>query len=170
MNFRFDCEVGVSGNQTGKHLANQPYGILNHIGLYLMFSGGNGLSTVFICKCSEDVTRLLCDMSRGSRDTSLYNAAHLAQFPLVAEDLIVESPSDMSSDAARKLLWKQVRLEGSTTNRTASAGRYIWDLPVLCYHEIMVIYPYPFLVAITQLFFWIIFINDCICILTSSPK
>ena len=27
-----------------------------------------------------------------------------------------------------------------------------WDLPVLHYHKIMVIYPYPFLVVITQLF------------------
>ena len=45
-----------------------------------------------------------------------------------------------------------------------------WDLPVFHYHEIMLIYPYPFLVAITQLFSWIIFINDCICILTGSPE
>ena len=43
-----------------------------------------------------------------------------------------------------------------------------WGLPVLRYHEIMVIYPYPFVVVITQLFSWIIFINDCICILTGS--
>ena len=35
--------------------------------------------------------------------------------------------------------------------------------------RIMVIYPYPFLVVITQLFSWIIFINYCICILTGSP-
>ena len=33
----------------------------------------------------------------------------------------------------------------------------------------MVIYPYPFLVVITQLFSNIIFINDCVCILTGSP-
>ena len=45
-----------------------------------------------------------------------------------------------------------------------------WDLPVLHYHEIMVIYPYPFLVVITQLFSCIIFINDCIYILTGSPR
>ena len=44
-----------------------------------------------------------------------------------------------------------------------------WDLTVLRYHEIMVIYPYPFLVVITQFFSCIIFINDCICILTGSP-
>ena len=44
-----------------------------------------------------------------------------------------------------------------------------WDLPVLHYHKIMVIYPYPFLVVVTQLFSWIIFINDCIWILTGSP-
>ena len=44
-----------------------------------------------------------------------------------------------------------------------------WDLPILHYHEIMVIFPYPFFVVITQLFSCIIFINDCICILTGSP-
>ena len=33
----------------------------------------------------------------------------------------------------------------------------------------MAIYPYPFFVVITQLFSCIIFINDCICILTGSP-
>ena len=44
-----------------------------------------------------------------------------------------------------------------------------WDLTVLRYHEIMVTYPYPFLVVITQFFSCIIFINDCICILTGSP-
>ena len=48
--------------------------------------------------------------------------------------------------------------------------RHRWDLPVLRYHEIMVIYPYPFLVVITLLLSWIIFINDFICILTGSPK
>ena len=45
-----------------------------------------------------------------------------------------------------------------------------WELPVLYHHEIMVIYPYPFWVVITQLFSWIILINDCICILTGSPR
>ena len=39
-----------------------------------------------------------------------------------------------------------------------------WDLPVIHYHKIMVIYPYPFFVVISQLFSWIIFINDCIYI------
>ena len=33
----------------------------------------------------------------------------------------------------------------------------------------MLIYPHPFFVAITQLFSLIIFINDCICILSGSP-
>ena len=44
-----------------------------------------------------------------------------------------------------------------------------WELPVLHYHEIMVIYNYPFFEVITQLFSWIICINDCICIWTVSP-
>ena len=46
---------------------------------------------------------------------------------------------------------------------------HIWELPVLHYHKIMVIYPYPFLVVIIQLFSCIIFINGCICILTGLP-
>ena len=50
-----------------------------------------------------------------------------------------------------------------------SPARYRWELTVLHYHKIMVIYPYPFLVVITPFFSWIIFINDCICILTGSP-
>ena len=49
------------------------------------------------------------------------------------------------------------------------SARHRRELPVLCYHEIMVIYPYLFLVIITQLFSWLIFINDCICLLTGSP-
>ena len=39
-----------------------------------------------------------------------------------------------------------------------------WELTILRYRKIMVIYPYPFLVLIIQLFSYIIFINDCICI------
>ena len=46
--------------------------------------------------------------------------------------------------------------------------RHRWELPVLHYHKIMLIYPYPSLVVITQFFSWIIFIRDCICILTGS--
>ena len=44
-----------------------------------------------------------------------------------------------------------------------------WELYVLHYNEIMVIYPYPFLVVINLFFYWIIFINDCICIWNGSP-
>ena len=52
--------------------------------------------------------------------------------------------------------------------RFLSRYKHRWELPVLHYHKIMVIYPYPFLVVIAQLFSWIIFIHDCICILTGS--
>ena len=51
----------------------------------------------------------------------------------------------------------------------AGLERLVWELPFLCYHEIMLIYPYHFVVVINLLFSWIIFINDCICILTGSP-
>ena len=44
-----------------------------------------------------------------------------------------------------------------------------WELPVLRYQNILKIFSHPFLVSIAQLFSWIIFINDYICILTSSP-
>ena len=44
-----------------------------------------------------------------------------------------------------------------------------WELPFLHYHKIMETYPCPFLVSITLLFSWIIFINDCIWILTGLP-
>ena len=43
-----------------------------------------------------------------------------------------------------------------------------WVSPVPHYHEVMVIYPYPFLELITLFFSCIIFINGCICILISS--
>ena len=43
--------------------------------------------------------------------------------------------------------------------------QYRWELPVIHYHEIMVIYHYPFLVVITHMFSCILFINDCIHIL-----
>ena len=46
---------------------------------------------------------------------------------------------------------------------------HIWDLPVFHNHRVMVIYPYPFFVVITQFLACIIFINDCKHILTGSP-
>ena len=39
---------------------------------------------------------------------------------------------------------------------------HIWELNFLHYHEIMVLYPYPFLVLITLFFSWIVFIHYCI--------
>ena len=58
---------------------------------------------------------------------------------------------------------------GRRPEGAGSSVQHRWDLPILCYHEIMIIYPYPFLVVITQFFSYIIFINGCICILTGSP-
>ena len=51
-----------------------------------------------------------------------------------------------------------------------SSFNHIWELSVLNYHTIMVIYTYPFFMVITQFFSWIIFIHYCICILTFSPR
>ena len=61
----------------------------------------------------------------------------------------------------------------SCADLTCFSGRlslqHIWELPVLHNHKIMVIYPYPFFMVINQLFYWILFICYCICILTGSP-
>ena len=54
-------------------------------------------------------------------------------------------------------------------NEAWGAG-HRWDLPVLHYHKIMVIYHYPVFVVITQFFSCIIPMNDCICILTGPPR
>ena len=53
-------------------------------------------------------------------------------------------------------------------NCIVSSGYPKWELPILPHHKIMVIYPYSCLVVITQLFSWIIFINDCIWLSTGS--
>ena len=51
-----------------------------------------------------------------------------------------------------------MELEGACTGRGGCFHR--WELPIIYYHKIMVIYLYTFLVAVTLLFPWIIFIND----------
>ena len=65
---------------------------------------------------------------------------------------------------------------GHTSNRTGpdlvhtlSSFLTIIIDRALHYHEITVIYPYHFLVVITQFFSRIIFIHDSICIITGSP-
>ena len=45
-----------------------------------------------------------------------------------------------------------------------------WELPILHYHRIIEIYPYPFLMVITLFLSWIIFVNNCICILNGLPR
>ena len=62
----------------------------------------------------------------------------------------------------------KIHLHMSSITRLQPNVRHIWDLPVLHYHKIIVIYPYPCFVVITQLFSRIIFINDWICILIGS--
>ena len=56
-----------------------------------------------------------------------------------------------------------------TMNTAPYAPNHIWELPVIRYHEIMVIYPNPFFVVITLMFSETRFINYCICIFTGSP-
>ena len=64
------------------------------------------------------------------------------------------TPSDASSGE-----------DSSSSEESSSSEDHIWELPVSHYHEIMVIYPYTFFGAISQLFSCIICINDCICII-----
>ena len=54
-------------------------------------------------------------------------------------------------------------------HKNTTRPQHVWEQPVLHYNKVMVIYPYPFLVVLTQFFPWIIFINGCICILTGPP-
>ena len=48
--FPLDCKEGVSGPHSGKRLANYLYRLLNHVGLYLASSGGDGPFPVLPCK------------------------------------------------------------------------------------------------------------------------
>ena len=73
------------------------------------------------------------------------------------------------SDAAAWASPREVSAS-SACLRCISSLPHRWNLPVLCYHDIMVIYLYPFLVVITLLLTYVIFIKYCICILTGSPR
>ena len=61
----------------------------------------------------------------------------------------------------------EVQFESS--DEKSDTEDHIWELPVLRYHKIMVIYLYPFFMVITQFSSYIILINYCIHILTGSP-
>ena len=76
---------------------------------------------------------------------------------------------------AHNLFYQQGNHNSCILSSLASALHYMGDehrreLPVLHYHKIMAIYPYPFLVVIIHLLSWIKIINSCICILTGSPE
>ena len=77
-------------------------------------------------------------------------------------------------DGVCTLRWKwnvllhYYRGERSKVPHHISHPYHRWELPVPHYHKIMVIYLYPFLVVVTQFFSCIIFVNDCIFILTIS--
>ena len=97
------------------------------------------------------------------------NIVELKPYNSVHVDLIGPySKSIRQQQTGRAIIRNNVSLTCMKTIDPSSG--YIWDLLVFCYHEIMVIYPYPFLVVINQFFSWIIFIPDCICILTGSPE
>ena len=72
-------------------------------------------------------------------------------------DIILEAgPENSHRDLVYGWL-HQVRLTPASVAEQEGAeldggGQHRWELPVLHYHKIMVIYPYPFLVVITQLF------------------
>ena len=66
------------------------------------------------------------------------------------------------------LIWRGIGI-GRGVNGYETHGCHGNELPVLHYHKIRVIYPYPFLVVINQLFSWIIFMNGRIYILNGFP-
>ena len=66
-------------------------------------------------------------------------------------------------------LWDNTLSEFSIDTRKESRCNNKWLLYVLRYHEIMVIYPYPFFVANNPFLSCTIFINASRCILTGSP-
>ena len=78
----------------------------------------------FLVKASRMGKGSLYEISRGSRYTSLQNAAHFAQFPSTEASLLVERPLEISSPTLRKLLRKRVCLEGSTFAMIASVGKW----------------------------------------------
>ena len=45
-----------------------------------------------------------------------------------------------------------------------------WELPVLRYHKILLIYPYPFFCGNYPIVLLNNIINDCICIITASTR
>ena len=63
---------------------------------------------------------------------------------------------------SKKSIW--IRLH------TALTPSNIRELPILCFHGIMAIYPNPIFSYKYPIFFWIIFINDRICILSGSSE
>ena len=61
---------------------------------------------------------------------------------------------------------REEKKEEDNDDLEVSGEDHRWELPVLHYQKILVIYPYPFFVVIILLLSQIIFMNDCICILT----
>ena len=56
-------------------------------------------------------------------------------------------------DANDVKLWVIISDQSAFEKRLLLCAKNGWELPILHYHEIMVIYPYPFLVVITQFFY-----------------
>ena len=72
------------------------------------------------------------------------------------------------------MLWKWVRwlayTDPSPSPVAGCTGLHRRELPVLRYHKILVIYPYPFFGGNYPIVLLHNIINDCICIITSSPR
>ena len=101
---------GESEPQSNERLPNRPYTILIHVGLYLTFTGGDGLYPVLIYKGVENGDRIPVKTSRGSGYTSRQSAAHLDQCPSAAEALLLEMISTMFSLCA----WRGPKFPGQT--------------------------------------------------------
>ena len=165
LQFPLACVSGISGTHSSDRLNNQPYGIFNNVRSYLTITWGDVTKPVLPWEALRMGTGSMYKKS----SVPMATADHFSQCPLVVP-------------------WKQVPLAGSTVAIVSSVGRLFpceklvrrqqdcrrrshrWELIVLHYHKILVIYPYPFVVVITRLLSWIIFINYCICILTCSSR
>ena len=97
----------------------------------------------------------------------------IVEFPVMVQsyatnELTTGTPGIISNSSEKGFTLTVISVLYKIIVFLTTTGEHRWDLPVLHYHKIMVIYPYPFLVVINQLFSWIIFINDCISILIGS--
>ena len=77
---------------------------------------------------------------------------HLNQLYVKEKSLFIDTilKYQLRNESAKEVE-KPNRYNKTRNGNKEDTSNHRWDLPVLHYHEIMVIYPYPFLVVITQM-------------------